>query len=43
MEDAGVTHLWTLPWLVYGADATSLQAKCDALERFADEVIARMR
>jgi probable F420-dependent oxidoreductase len=43
MEDVGVTHLWTIPWLVYGGDASSLEAKEDALKRFADEVIAKMR
>ena len=42
MEDAGVTHLWTIPWLVYGGDPASLQAKQDGLKRFADEVIAKM-
>ena len=43
MEDAGVTHLWTIPWLLYGGDARSLQTKQDGLRRFADEVIAKMR
>jgi probable F420-dependent oxidoreductase len=43
MQDAGVTHLWTIPWLVYGGDARSLQAKQDGLRRFADEVIAKLR
>jgi hypothetical protein len=43
MEDAGVTHLWTIPWLLYGGDTASLQVKEDALKRFSDEVIAKMR
>ncbi len=43
MRDAGVTHLWTIPWLVYGADARSLDAKRDALARFGGEVIAPLR
>jgi probable F420-dependent oxidoreductase len=43
MEDAGVTHLWTIPWLVYGGDPASLEAKQDGLARFADEVIAKLR
>lgn len=43
MEDAGVTHLWTIPWLLYGGDTRSLQTKQDGLRRFADEVIAKMR
>jgi probable F420-dependent oxidoreductase len=43
MQDAGVTHLWMIPWLVYGADPRSLEAKQDALKRFGDEVIAKLR
>lgn len=43
MEDAGVTHLWTIPWLLHGGDTASLQVKEDALKRFSDEVIAKMR
>ncbi|MGH0030104.1 MAG: TIGR03619 family F420-dependent LLM class oxidoreductase [Myxococcota bacterium] len=43
MEDAGVTHLWMIPWLLYGGDTTTLQVKQDALKRFGDEVIAKMR
>jgi probable F420-dependent oxidoreductase len=43
MEDAGVTHLWMIPWLVYGADPRSLEQKQDAVKRFADEVIAKLR
>ncbi len=42
MEDAGVTHLWTVPWMMYGGDTTSLQVKQDALKRFGDEVIAKL-
>ena len=43
MEDAGVTHLWMIPWLVYGADPRSLEQKQDAIKRFADEIIAKLR
>lgn len=42
MEDAGVTHLWMIPWLLYGGDTTDLQVKQDALKRFGDEVIAKL-
>ena len=42
MEDVGVTHLWMIPWLLYGGDTTSLQVKQDALKRFGDEVIAKL-
>jgi probable F420-dependent oxidoreductase len=43
MEDLGVTHLWTIPWLLYGGDAASLETQRAGLERFADEVIEKMR
>ena len=42
MRDAGVTHLWMIPWLLYGGDTRSLQVKQDALRRFGDEVISRL-
>lgn len=42
MRDAGVTHLWMIPWMLYGGDATKLEVKQDGLERFADEVIAKL-
>jgi alkanesulfonate monooxygenase SsuD/methylene tetrahydromethanopterin reductase-like flavin-dependent oxidoreductase (luciferase family) len=42
MEDAGVTHLWMIPWLLYGGDTTRLEVKQDALKRFGDEIIAKM-
>jgi probable F420-dependent oxidoreductase len=36
--DAGVTHIQTMPWLFYPGASDSLQAKCDALRRFGDEI-----
>jgi probable F420-dependent oxidoreductase len=42
MEDLGVTHLWMIPWLLYGGDPVSLEVKQDGLKRFADEVIAKL-
>ena len=42
-QDVGVTHLWMIPWLLYGGDARSLTVKQDGLARFADEVISVMR
>jgi probable F420-dependent oxidoreductase len=41
LEDAGVTHLLTMPWFFYGG-ATTLAAKLDALARFRDDVIAKL-
>ena len=42
MGDAGVTHVWTIPWMMAGGDVSSLEAKQDALKRFGDEVIAKL-
>jgi probable F420-dependent oxidoreductase len=38
LEEQGVTHLITVPWLFYGAPET-LEQKCDGIARFGDEVI----
>jgi probable F420-dependent oxidoreductase len=43
LEEAGVTHLLTMPWILYGATGDSLTEKTDALERFGEEIIAPMR
>jgi probable F420-dependent oxidoreductase len=43
LEEAGVTHLQTMPWVFYGLDGNSLEGKQEGLRRFADDVIARMR
>jgi alkanesulfonate monooxygenase SsuD/methylene tetrahydromethanopterin reductase-like flavin-dependent oxidoreductase (luciferase family) len=43
MEEIGVTHLQTAPWAFYPGAGDSLSGKQDALERFADDVIAKMR
>ena len=42
LEDVGVTHLQTMPWVFYGGSSDVLEDKCTGLRRFADEVIARM-
>jgi probable F420-dependent oxidoreductase len=42
MEDAGVTHIWTVPWMMYGGESSSLEVKQDALKRFGDEIIAKV-
>ncbi len=43
LEERGITQLMTVPWLLYGKPAAALQAKCDAIRRFADDVILKMR
>jgi probable F420-dependent oxidoreductase len=42
LEDVGVTHLQTMPWLFYGGHTDSLEGKRAGIERFAEDVIARM-
>jgi probable F420-dependent oxidoreductase len=42
-EDAGITHVLTAPWLLYGGSHRVLSQKRDGLRRFADEVIAKLR
>lgn len=43
LEDLGATTLTTAPWVLYGADPSSLEEKKDALKRFADDVISKFR
>ena len=45
LEDAGVTDIITVPWLMYGTPMVggSLQGRIDGLNRFADTVIAKMQ
>jgi probable F420-dependent oxidoreductase len=42
MADLGVTELITVPWLLYGADANSLEQKTDSILRFGEEVIEKL-
>jgi alkanesulfonate monooxygenase SsuD/methylene tetrahydromethanopterin reductase-like flavin-dependent oxidoreductase (luciferase family) len=42
LEDIGVTHLQTMPWAFYGGAGDTLEEKAIGLERFAEDVIARM-
>jgi alkanesulfonate monooxygenase SsuD/methylene tetrahydromethanopterin reductase-like flavin-dependent oxidoreductase (luciferase family) len=41
LAELGITHLITVPWLLYGVTDDDLQKKCDALRRFGDAVIAQ--
>ncbi len=40
LEDAGVTHLVTFPWVFYSGFTTSLQEKLDGISRFGDDIIS---
>ena len=42
LEDAGVTHVLTLPWVFTHGDTQDLEKKKDGMRRFADDVIARV-
>jgi probable F420-dependent oxidoreductase len=41
LEDAGVTHIMTMPWPFYHGDSEKLEHKIDAIKRFADDVISK--
>jgi probable F420-dependent oxidoreductase len=43
LEDVGVTHLLTMPWVFYSGMTSDLQAKIDGIHRFADDVITKFR
>ena len=43
LADAGVTHVLTMPWVLYSGLTGDLEQKRDGLRRFADDVIARLR
>jgi hypothetical protein len=36
----GVSYLITVPWALYGLAEDDVEKKCDAIRRFADEVLA---
>lgn len=40
VEEAGVTHLMTMPWYLYGGE--TLQGKLDAIHRFGEDVISKL-
>ena len=43
LADIGVTHLQTMPWLMYVASTDSLDDKVDGIRRFANDVIDKLR
>lgn len=40
LEDAGVTHILTMPWPFYHGDTDELGKKIDAVKRYADDIIS---
>jgi probable F420-dependent oxidoreductase len=43
LEEVGVTHVQTMPWLMYGGSTDSLDDKVDGIRRFASDVIDKLR
>jgi probable F420-dependent oxidoreductase len=43
LEDLGVTHVQTMPWLMYDGSTDSLDDKIDGIRRFANDVIDKLR
>jgi probable F420-dependent oxidoreductase len=43
LEDAGVTHAMTVPWMIFGSRGESRGEKVDGIARCGDEIIAKMR
>lgn len=41
VEDLGVTHLMTMPWMLYHGATQKLDERVDGIQRFADDVIAK--
>jgi probable F420-dependent oxidoreductase len=42
LEDAGVTHLNTMPWAFYAGPEATLAEKCDGIRRFGDDIVSMM-
>jgi alkanesulfonate monooxygenase SsuD/methylene tetrahydromethanopterin reductase-like flavin-dependent oxidoreductase (luciferase family) len=38
LEEIGVTHVQTMPWIFYGGATQDLQQRVDGIRRFGDEV-----
>jgi hypothetical protein len=43
LEEIGVTHVQTMPWLFYGGPTEALDRKLEGIRRFADDVISKFR
>lgn len=41
LEDAGVTHILTMPWPFYHGETDDLGQKIDGVKRYADDIISR--
>jgi len=43
LEEGGVSHIMTLPWIFYHGMTDDLDEKIDGIKRFAEDVIEKMR
>ena len=41
LEDAGVSHILTMPWPFYHGDTDELDKKVDSVKRYADDIISQ--
>lgn len=41
LEDAGVTHILTMPWPFYHGETDDLDKKIDGVKRYADDIISK--
>ena len=41
LQDAGVSHILTMPWPFYHGESEQLEHKIDGIKRYADDIIAR--
>ncbi len=42
LEDAGVTHILTMPWPFYHGETDDIDKKIDGVKRYADDIISKM-
>ena len=42
LEDAGVTHVQTLPWKIFGSAGETVEEKRAGVTRFGDEIISKL-
>ncbi len=40
LEDAGISHILTMPWAFYHGETEDLEKKIDGVKRYADDIIA---
>ncbi len=42
LEEAGVTHILTMPWPFYHGDTEDLEKKIDGVQRYAEDIVQKM-